>query len=40
MITDDGAGGLAVTERAVTASSTLRVPVAADGGFTVQLAPA
>ena len=37
--TDDGAGGLAVTERPVTAADTLAIPVLADGGFTVQLAP-
>ena len=36
---DAGADGLAVSERAVTAADTLTVPVAADGGFTVRLAP-
>jgi alpha-glucosidase len=37
---DDGADGLAVTTRAVTAADTLSVPVAADGGFTLRLRPA
>ena len=36
---DDGAGGLAVTQRAVTAADTLAIPVLADGGFTVRLVP-
>jgi alpha-glucosidase len=36
---DDGADGLAVSERVVTAADTLTVPVAADGGFTVRLRP-
>ncbi len=34
---DDGAGGLAVTTRDVTATDTLTVPVAADGGFAAVL---
>ena len=40
VITDDGAGGLLVTEQVVTAAGTLRIPVAADGGFTIQMNPA
>ena len=40
VITDDGAGGLASSTRTVTAADALTVPVAADGGFTVQFAPA
>ena len=40
VVTDDGAGGLAATARTVTAADAIEVPVAADGGFTVQLAPA
>ena len=36
---DDGRDGLRVFSRAVTAADTLTVPVAADGGFTVRLAP-
>ncbi len=39
VITDDGAGGLSVTEQVVTAAGTLRIPVAADGGFTIQVNP-
>ncbi len=39
VITDDGAGGLAQSTRAVTARDVLEVPVAADGGFTVQIVP-
>ena len=39
VVTDDGAGGLASTARTVTAADAIEVPVAADGGFTVQLAP-
>ena len=37
VITDDGAGGLATSTREVTAGDVLEVPVAADGGFTVEL---
>ena len=40
VVTDDGAGGLASTARTVTAADAIEVPVAADGGFTVQLTPA
>jgi alpha-glucosidase len=36
---DDGADGLAVSERAVTAADALTVPVAAGGGFVVRLRP-
>ena len=39
VVTDDGAGGLAATSRTVTAADAIAVPVAADGGFTVQFAP-
>jgi hypothetical protein len=39
VITDDGASGLAASRREVTARDVLEIPVAADGGFTVQLAP-
>ena len=35
----DGAGGIAVTTQTVTAPSTLTVPIAADGGFSVVLTP-
>lgn len=37
--TDDGADGLAVSERTVTSADTLTVPTAADGGFIVRLRP-
>ena len=40
VVTDDGAGGLAASALTVTAADTLEVPVAADGGFTAQFAPA
>ena len=40
VITDDGARGLAASTRTVRAEDALTVPVAADGGFTVQFAPA
>ena len=39
MTADDGVGGLAVTQLAVTAADTLAIPVLADGGFTVRLVP-
>ncbi len=37
--TDDGADGLAVSERTVTSADTLTFPTAADGGFIVRLRP-
>jgi hypothetical protein len=38
VIGDDGRGGLSVSERAVGSGDTLAIPLAADGGFAVELA--
>jgi alpha-glucosidase len=39
IVADDGADGLATSERTVTAGDTLAVPMAADGGFIVRVRP-
>jgi hypothetical protein len=36
---DDGADGLVVSTQTVTSTSTLSVPIASDGGFSVALTP-
>jgi len=39
LVRDDGAGGLAVEDRTVTGADRLRIAVAGNGGFTVELSP-